>query len=186
MKEYGIGVKLKTLRHQKKLTLKEVAARTGLSVALLSQIENDNISPPISTLSKLTKVYDVKMSALFEEKEPRFTVMRRDGSTQAAEAHPVVNLRNAHFCRPNINGMRNRKMTPYLIRLTRECEGANLGGREGESFIHVIQGCFEIVLDGTMLRLDEGDSLYFDTALTQVYRLGDGGDATILEVRTAG
>jgi len=185
MKEYGIGGKLKTLRRQKKLTLKDVATRTGFSVALLSQIENNNISPPISTLSKLTKVYDVKIGSLFEEGEPRFVVMRRCGSRPAAHPHPVMNFKNAHFWQPGIHGMKNRKMTPYLIRLTRDYDGSMLSGREGESFIHVINGCFEIVLDGTRLSLEEGDSLYFDTAMSQMYRLKEGREATILEIRTA-
>lgn len=183
MREFGIGRKLKSLRQQKKFTLKEVAGRTGFSVALLSQIENNNISPPISTLSKLAKVYEVKLGSFFEEGAPRFVVMRHGGSNQTAQSHPLTNLKSAHFWQPNIHGIGNRKMTPYLIRLNMDNNGTTLGGREGESFIHVISGSFEIVLDGTSLCLAEGDSLYFDTAMTQLYRLKEGNEATILEVR---
>ncbi len=183
MREYGIGEKLKTLRQQKKLTLKDVATRTGFSVALLSQIENNNISPPISTLSKLTKVFDVKIGSLFEEGEPRFVVMRRYGKPVPV-AHPIMNVKNAHFWVPNIHGMKNRKMTPYLITLTADNQGNSISGREGESFIHVVKGRFEISLDGIDVTLEEGDSLYFDTSMAQVYRLKEGTEATILEVRT--
>ena len=53
---YDIGGKLKTLRKARKLTLKQVAAATGFSLALISQVENNNIMPPIPTLAKFARV----------------------------------------------------------------------------------------------------------------------------------
>ena len=60
MSEYNIGSKLKELRKAKKLTLQDVASETGFSAALISQIENNNISPPIATLSKIANFFDVR------------------------------------------------------------------------------------------------------------------------------
>jgi transcriptional regulator with XRE-family HTH domain len=41
---------------QKKLTLQDVANETGFFTALISQIENNKISPPIATLSKIAHI----------------------------------------------------------------------------------------------------------------------------------
>ncbi|MCK5913067.1 MAG: helix-turn-helix transcriptional regulator, partial [Desulfuromusa sp.] len=60
--EFNIGQKIKTLRKERKLTLQDVANETGFSPALISQIENNNVSPPIATLSKIARFFDVKMS----------------------------------------------------------------------------------------------------------------------------
>jgi hypothetical protein len=64
---YNIGEKLKTLRKAKNLTLKQVSAATGFSLALISQVENNNITPPIPTLAKLARFYRVQMVYFFTE-----------------------------------------------------------------------------------------------------------------------
>ena len=48
MVDYNIGSKIKKLRKARKLTLQDVAQETGFSPALISQIENNNVSPPIA------------------------------------------------------------------------------------------------------------------------------------------
>ena len=46
--DFNIGSKIKKLRKARKLTLQDVARETGFSPALISQIENNNVSPPIT------------------------------------------------------------------------------------------------------------------------------------------
>ena len=79
MSEYNIGVKIKKLRLAKKMTLQAVAKETGFSPALISQIENNNVSPPIATLSKIAKFFDVKIGIFFteDEEECRYEVVRK-------------------------------------------------------------------------------------------------------------
>ena len=69
--EFQIGAKIKKLRKARKLTLQDVARETGFSPALISQIENNNVSPPIATLSKLANFFDVKMGHFFEDELAR-------------------------------------------------------------------------------------------------------------------
>ena len=78
MSEYNIGAKIKELRRAKKLTLQDVANETGFSTALISQIENNNVSPPIATLSKIAGFFDVKIGHFFTENEEEcpFEVVR--------------------------------------------------------------------------------------------------------------
>jgi transcriptional regulator with XRE-family HTH domain len=183
MKEYDIGRKLKTLRLEKKMTLKDMATRIGCSVALLSQIENNNISPPITTLSRLTKALEVKIGSLFDDEESKYFVMRKDEKKSVSEYFPTLEKKVAHFCEPHFSKMRNMKMTPYLITLSGDSQGS-MGGKQGESFIYVIKGRFEMSLDSRELTLEEGDSIYFDTTMAHGYRSREGSEATILEVRT--
>src|SRR6266704_835577 len=78
MSDYNIGAKIKKLRLAKKMTLQAVAKETGFSPALISQIENNNVSPPIATLSKIAKFFDVKIGIFFteDEQEYRYEVVR--------------------------------------------------------------------------------------------------------------
>ncbi|WP_166350662.1 helix-turn-helix domain-containing protein [Phytoactinopolyspora limicola] len=62
-----IGDRLRTLRQHRSLTLRQVADETGLSAALLSQIENGRTDPSVTTLRKLAKVFDAELASLFHE-----------------------------------------------------------------------------------------------------------------------
>ena len=47
VKELNLGIKIRGLRHEKRLTLQELSELSGLSKPLLSQIENDQVTPPL-------------------------------------------------------------------------------------------------------------------------------------------
>ena len=51
VEEIRVGERIKILREKKGLSLKEMADLTGLSAALLSQMENHLISPSLGTRS---------------------------------------------------------------------------------------------------------------------------------------
>jgi DNA-binding NtrC family response regulator len=62
----AIGAKIRALRTENSLTLKQVANKTGLSVSLISQIELGKSAASVSTLQKLAAALKVKMAYLFE------------------------------------------------------------------------------------------------------------------------
>src|SRR4030042_4122094 len=59
--EIRVGEKVKVLREQKGLSLKEVADLTGFSTALLSQMENHLVSPSLGTIIKLANALNVRV-----------------------------------------------------------------------------------------------------------------------------
>src|SRR6202035_3202302 len=67
LEPYCIGLKLRSLRTQKRLTLSRLAAETGLSTALLSKLETDRMIPTLPTLATISRVYGVGMSYFFSE-----------------------------------------------------------------------------------------------------------------------
>jgi len=62
-----LGSRLRTLRKERTLTLKQLANKTALSVSLISQIELGKSAASVSTLRKLSTALGVSMSDLFEE-----------------------------------------------------------------------------------------------------------------------
>ncbi len=67
LEPYCIGLKLRSLRTQKRLTLSRLAAETGLSTALLSKLETDRMIPTLPTLATISRIYGVGMSHFFAE-----------------------------------------------------------------------------------------------------------------------
>ena len=61
-----LGMKLKILRISKKMELKEVSEKSGISIAELSNIENDKNKPQIATIQKLSKAFDYDYNQLYD------------------------------------------------------------------------------------------------------------------------
>lgn len=122
MSEYNIGTKIKQLRKAKKLTLQDVANDTGFSTALISQIENHNISPPIATLSKIAKFFDIKLGVLFAEAddECRFEVVRSHERIMIPKVISQDGANHGFFYECLFNRKKNKKMEPFFSYAERE------------------------------------------------------------------
>ncbi len=184
MTEYNIGSKLKKLRLAKKLTLQSVAREIGFSTALLSQIENENVSPPIATLSKLAKYFGVKMSSFFAEngENPGYEIIRKNNRKCVSQVISPEGTNHGYSYESFSFKMEDKKMSSFLITLSGSISDNTTYSHEGEAFIYAINGTSEILIDDKSISLNEGDSLYFDTSLEHRYRSKDDAGGTILIV----
>lgn len=62
-----IGKKLRELRKEKKLTLKQLAERADVSVSLISQIERAESAASLSTLNKVATILNMHLKEFFAE-----------------------------------------------------------------------------------------------------------------------
>jgi transcriptional regulator with XRE-family HTH domain len=184
MVDYNIVTKLKKLRLAKKLTLQSLAREIGFSPALISQIENNNVSPPIATLSKLAKFFNVKMSSFFIEndEEPRFEIIRKDNRKTVSRVISREGKDHGYFFESFSFKKQDKKMEPFLITLNEKMQDDNTYSHEGESFLFVLNGTFGLLLDDRQIILEEGDSVYFNTSLEHRFHSKDGSKVRVLEV----
>ncbi len=73
-----IGVQLKAIRTENKLTLEEASKRTGLARSTLSKIENEQISPTFSVMQKLASGLNIELPQLFTKPKETKVTGRRD------------------------------------------------------------------------------------------------------------
>ena len=89
--EIRVGEKIKALREQKGLSLKDVADLTGFSTALLSQMENHLVSPSLGTIIKLARALGVKVGDFLGETQGEpFTIVRKDERKKVSRFAPRV------------------------------------------------------------------------------------------------
>lgn len=67
LEPYSIGMKLRSLRTQKHLTLSRLVVETRLSTALLSKLETDRMIPTLPTLANICRIYGVGLSYFFSD-----------------------------------------------------------------------------------------------------------------------
>jgi DNA-binding transcriptional MerR regulator/quercetin dioxygenase-like cupin family protein len=155
-----IGRKLRDHRLRQEMTLRDVADRTGLSVGFLSSLERAQTNASVATLQKLAKLYHTNFMTFFDESEQGPKLVR-PGERKVLEAQPGTHIELLAL-----------GQTIMESQLWRVAPGASSGGaysHEGEEFIYVLQGRFEIWLDDVEhYVLRPGDCLYFSS--TQAHR----------------
>jgi transcriptional regulator with XRE-family HTH domain len=184
VQEYNIGAKIKELRAAKKLTLQDVANETGFSTSLLSQIENNNISPPIATLAKIANFFDVRIGHFFaeEEEECPFEVLRCNERTVMPRVISEDGSRHGYFFESLSVRKKNKKMDPFLLTLNEQVTNTSTYSHNGEEFLYVVKGKAELLLDDQRILLNEGDSVYFDSNLKHRLLSVDRDEVKVLAV----
>lgn len=184
--EYNIGAKIKKLRKARKLTLQDVARETGFSPALISQVENNNVSPPIATLSKIARFFDVKISMFFEEEEEerKFEVVKKSERRVVSRVISRTGTGHGYTYEALSYRKRNKKMEPFLLTVSERASDESLYNHEGEEFLLILEGKAEVLLEGEKILLEEGDAVYFDSSLKHRLLSYDGGEVKVLAVVT--
>jgi transcriptional regulator with XRE-family HTH domain len=184
--EYNIGAKIKKLRKARKLTLQDVARETGFSPALISQIENNNVSPPIATLSKIARFFDVKIGLFFdaEEEERKYELVRRSDRRVVSRVISKAGTGHGYTYEALSFRKRNKKMEPFMITVAERAGEETLYNHEGEEFLLILSGRAEVILEDERFILEEGDAVYFDSALKHRLLSLDGNEVQVLAVVT--
>jgi transcriptional regulator with XRE-family HTH domain len=180
-----IAEKIKRLRRNKNITLKSLAAETGLTIGYLSRIENSQTIPPIPTLDKIARGLGVDTTyILLEEKEippgeqdPNFLFVKKKRIT---EDEPSVRHQKGYQFESLATEMRVKNMHPYLIVGDREFGEAQQ--HEGEEFIYVIEGTLEFLHGSNKYILEKGDCAYFYANIPHSGKSVGEGKAEVLTV----
>ena len=159
------GEQLAKLRATRGLSLGEAAQRAGLSPAQLSRIEQGGASPSIAALQRLTALYGSSVLSFFTTPgHARALVRPRD---RGVLAKPGVRIELLAFGQ--------LQMEVQLFRVEPRATSGGSYRHDGEEFIYMLSGKFEVWLDETeRYVLEPGDSLYFSSART--HRWGCVGD----------
>jgi transcriptional regulator with XRE-family HTH domain len=182
---FDIGKKIKDLRLKRNLTLKQVAKETGFSPALISQIENNNISPPIATLARLALFFNVKIGYFFQDElcPVMYSVCKKGEGRKINRVISKTGKKHGYSYEALAFDYPNKKMEPFLLRLDRELhDEESMYSHDGEEFLVVMKGKVVVAVENDRLKLEEGDSIYFDSSarhrVLNPYKL----DAVILAV----
>jgi transcriptional regulator with XRE-family HTH domain len=159
LEKLNLGGRIKDLRKQKAMTLKELAERTGVSPAMLSQVENNIVSPSISTLWNFAEALGLKIGAFFQEPEELDCVVTRAGLGTGTQRNEMPHTVPYTSLAPGIEA---RSMNPLLIGCEEACDfSIKELPYEGEEFLHVLEGALTVRYGGKRFELGTGDSIYY-------------------------
>jgi transcriptional regulator with XRE-family HTH domain len=161
LEPYCIGLKLRSLRTQKRLTLSRLAAETGLSTALLSKLETDRMIPTLPTLATISRVYGVGMSHFFAEPaQHTLSITRKahlQGDGRGPEAIKITPL--------NALG-ENPRLVARMIEFS--AGGVSTGAEafsETSGLVYVLEGRLQLNAGGMEEVLEAGDCAYMESEM---------------------
>ena len=173
VKALKIGSKVRELRQKKHYTLQDVAAKTGLSKPFLSQIENHHVVPPVATLLKLARAFDVGLAYFFQDEVgvDRIAITRRAERVRV-ERRPHHRKGEVNYIYEALDTKKaNKHMEPFLVEFpVQDTSEMIFMNHEGEEFLHVLEGTLEFRTIDRVEVLEPGDSIYFESELSHSFR----------------
>ena len=167
----ALGKRLQRLRQKKQMTLRQLAKATALSPSHISAIERSMSHPSVAVLQKLAAAFGTNMIGLI------------GGS--ATTDHFVVHPDERRPLDINLRGVEIQQLYKIdtvlesLLFLIAPGADSETYSHQGEEFLYILSGMFNIVLDGTEeFVLRPGDAMTFKS--NRPHRFSNKSDATTI------
>jgi transcriptional regulator with XRE-family HTH domain len=182
--EIEVGEKIKTIRTEKGLSLKDLADRTGFSTALLSQVENHLVSPSLGMMIKIARALNVPLGDFFGTGAGQpYSIVRKDERKTVSRFASKEGVKYGYSYESLGYDKRNRCMEPFLVTLEpATVKPQTLSTHEGEEFIYVLEGDMEVILGDHTDLLRPGDSIYYDSTIPHRVQCHTDHETKILAV----
>ncbi len=161
--EVAIGRAVRELRKRQRMTGADLATQTGLSVGMLSKIENGVISSSLGTLQALANALRVPLIQLFSGyAEPRGAMHVKSGQGVEIERAGTRAGHQYHLLGHIGSNNSGVVVEPYLIVLTTESDRFQTFQHEGIELLYMLEGVVDYRHGEQAYRLEPGDTLLFD------------------------
>ena len=170
------GQRFRRLRVHRGLSLAQVARATHVSVGFLSALERGQMHSSVATLGRLARFYKTSMMSQFDTNGETQHLVRPQ-QREVLETSPGVRM--------ELLAEGNTAMEPHLFRIKPGRGSGESYAHEGEEFLYVLRGKFEIWLNKQEHHvLKPGDSLYFESSTPHRWKNSGRSETWILWVNT--
>ncbi len=147
MSSHSIGQILKELRKERKLTLKNLAELTDVSISFLSQVERGKSSVTLESLKKIADALKVNPTIFF---------------SNDSKSDDLETIRQQFFYQDLSNGIPDASYLPILVTLQPGENEGNAFSHSGHEFLFVVEGTLTVVVDEEEMNLFEQQSIMFN------------------------
>ncbi len=174
-----IAARLRGLRDVLDISEEEMAKCCQLSVDEYRKIESGTVDISVSTLQHVSRQYGTSLSVLMFGEEPKMSsyFLTRKGTGMSVER------RSAYKYQSLASGFRGRIADPFIVTVEpKQDTEIQYNVHQGQEFNMVIEGRMLLDVNGKELILNEGDSLYFNSALPHGMLALDGKPVKFLAI----
>lgn len=161
----NVGQRLREIRNEKNLSIRDLAKKSGLNVNTLSMIENAKNSPSLETLQLLSFVLNTPITAFFENDE----IPQKIAHFKAGQRASVVF--DQGLLEDLADGLPRRGLETFLITHNPHSDSGDTPiVHTGREVVYCLEGNLYYRIDQQEYRLEPGDSLVFEAHLPHAWR----------------
>ena len=161
------ALKVKSIRERQNMSIEELAEKSDVKLEVLEAMENGEIIPSLTPLTKMAKALGVRLGTFLDDTPQLGPVVVRGGKTEEvlyfSGREDVTNSSNLEYHSLGA-GKIDRNLDPFIIDITYE-EDYKLSSHEGEEFIYVLEGEIEVEYGNDIFTIAAGDSIYYDSVV---------------------
>lgn len=176
-----IGKKVKQLRVEKELTLKDLSEMTNLSTGFLSQLERGLTTVAIDSLEQISKALNVDLSFFF------IKPTAKRGNIIRSYEKEIMQIEHSKFIHYQLTkDLNDKTMLARQIELlpTISEEEIVTYTHEGEEFVYVLEGVLTIFLENERVELYPGDCYHINSMMGHNWGNYTNKVVKLLEVST--
>ncbi|NKB53139.1 MAG: helix-turn-helix domain-containing protein [Rhizobiaceae bacterium] len=180
--DVAVGKAVNRLRLERQITVTGLSASAGVSQAMISRIENGQVSPSLATLSAVASALSVPVMALLAETEQTADVFHVKAD-QGLPSHRLAQNHAHEYLLLGKHGGPGGNFQAARIRIERD-EAGTLPSyqHEGYVFIYVLSGAATYRCGSEHFAIVEGDTLSFDAKQPHGFSQIDGSHVEIITV----
>ena len=165
-----IAANLKRIRASRNLTLGQLSKISGISKAMLSEIEKGGSNPTVNTVLKIADGLNVPYTSLMEQNDGAADlVTRADAVMQIGESEHY-----RAYCYFPVAANRNFEL--FYIELDAGASNVSIGHPpRAQEYVYVMKGCVRIKTPSGTYEVGAGDALMFESSAEHTY-INDGSE----------
>jgi len=179
----NLGQKIKRLRQEHNLTLKELSGKTDLSTGFLSQLERGLTTVAVDALERIAKALGVDITYFFA-----FPLQPHGEITRSYEKQLIQYDQGSHFINYLLSGnLDGKQLFPRQVELLpggKKRNDVSLYSHKGEEFIYVVEGILSLVLKSGVHELFPGDCAHFSSEIPHNWINNTSRKVVLLVVNT--
>jgi transcriptional regulator with XRE-family HTH domain len=161
-----VSKRIKQFRTDKRLTVQELADRSGVSKGLVSQVENGRSIPSLPVLFSMIQSLELEVGEFFKDislQEANVLVQKKEDYI-AFEKEYATGFRYSRIFMKNLPP----SATDFvLLKLDVDAQ-RDMVSTEAYEYKYILKGSVDYHINGQVYSLNEGDSLFFDGRLPHV------------------
>ncbi len=178
----GLGQRIKILRKQRKLTLVDVAQKTGIDQATLSRIENGIMTGTLNSHMKIAEVLGLNLPDLYQDVLGKLSEQKDKSVQKKLETFSHSSGAIAELL---TSGILQKKMMPVLLKIkSKGRTETEQYAPSTERFAYVLKGSAEIAIGKDQKILKTGENLYFNAGLPHHFANKSKSECWLLSVMT--
>jgi len=175
-----IASRIKELREISGISVESFALELGVEKELLLNYESGKTDIPVGFLYKVAHRFNMELSSLLSGGQPKlhvYSVVRKGKGLN-------VDRRKQYAYENLAYNFIHKQVEPFIVTVVpiQENRTPEFNSHPGQEFNFVLEGSLMVIVDGHEIVLNEGDSIYFDSAYQHAMKAMNNQNARFLAI----